>query len=60
VFRVDGDGDDDGNTLRRKEAETYGRGCPAGGSQYVETMAPGTFPPSRRAMVDAISVGSSS
>jgi hypothetical protein len=37
------------NTRRRKEAETYGRGCPAGGSQYVETMAPWTCFSSRRA-----------
>jgi hypothetical protein len=60
VVRVDGDGDDDWNTWRRKEAETYGRGCPADVSQYVETMVPGTCFSSRRAMFDAISVGSSS
>jgi hypothetical protein len=36
----------------------YGRGCPAGVSPCVETMAPGTCSPSRRAMFDTISVGS--
>jgi hypothetical protein len=48
------------NTWRRKEAETYGRGCPAGGSRCVETMARGTCFSSLRAMFDAISVWSSS
>jgi hypothetical protein len=48
------------NTWRRKGAETYGRGCPAGVSQYVETMVPGTCPSNRWAMFDAPSVGSSS
>jgi hypothetical protein len=47
------------NTLRRKEAETYDRGCPAGVSQYVETMVPGTCPSNRWAMFDAPSVRSS-
>jgi hypothetical protein len=42
------------------EAETYGRGCPADVSQYSETMVPGTCFSSRRAMFDAISIGSSS
>jgi hypothetical protein len=35
-------GGSDGTTWSRKEAEKYGRGSPAGGSQYVETMAHGT------------------
>jgi hypothetical protein len=60
VVRVDGDGDDDWNTWRRKDAETYGRGCPADVSQYVEMMVPGTCPSNRRAMFDAVSVGRSS
>jgi hypothetical protein len=42
--------------LRRKGAEAYGRGCPAGGSRCVETVAPGTCFSRRRAMFDAISV----
>jgi hypothetical protein len=58
VVRVDGDGDDDCNTWRRKEAETYGRGCPADVSPYAETMVPGTCFSSRRAMFDVVSVGS--
>jgi hypothetical protein len=49
-----------GTLGRRKEVETYGRGCPADVSQYVETLAPGTCPLNRRAMFDAVSVGSSS
>jgi hypothetical protein len=53
-------GDDGWNTWRRKEAETYGRGCPADVSQYVDTVVPGVCFSSRRAMFDAISVGSSS
>jgi hypothetical protein len=48
------------NTWRRKGAETYGRGCPAGGPRCVETIAPGTYFSSLRAMFDAISVWSSS
>jgi hypothetical protein len=56
----DGDGDDDWNTWRRKEAETYGQGCPADVTQYSETMVPGTCFSSRRAMFDAIRVRSSS
>jgi hypothetical protein len=48
------------NTWRRKEAETYGRGCPEGVSQYVETMVPGTCPSNRWAMFDSPSVRSSS
>jgi hypothetical protein len=47
------------NTWRRKEAETYGRGCPAGVSQYVEAMVPGSCPLNRWTMVDAPSVSSS-
>jgi hypothetical protein len=54
VVRVGGDGDDDWNTWRRKEAETYGRGCPADVSQYAETMVPGTCFSSRRAMFDDV------
>jgi hypothetical protein len=45
---------------RRKEAETYGRGRPADVSRYVETMVPGIYFLSRRAMFDAICVESSS
>jgi hypothetical protein len=48
------------NTWRRKEVETYGRGCPAGVSQDVETMVPGTCPSNRWAMFDVRSFRSSS
>jgi hypothetical protein len=57
--RVGGD-DAYWNTWRRKKAETYGRGCPADVSQYVETVMPGVCFSSLRAMLDTISVGSSS
>jgi hypothetical protein len=39
--------------------ETYGRGCPADVLQYVEMVVPEICFSSRRAMFDAISVGSS-
>jgi hypothetical protein len=57
---VHGGGVADWDTWRRKEAETYGRGCPADVSQYVETVVPGICFSRRRAMIDAVSVGSSS
>jgi hypothetical protein len=60
MVRVDGDGDDDWKTWRHKEAETYGRGCLADVSQYVETVVPGVCFSNHRAMFDAISLGSSS
>jgi hypothetical protein len=41
------------NTWKRKGAETYGRGCPAGGPRCVETMVPGTCFSSCRAMFEA-------
>jgi hypothetical protein len=56
---VDGGGDADWNTWRREEPETYIWGCPADVSQYVETVMPGIGFSSRRAMFDAMSVGSS-
>jgi hypothetical protein len=59
VVRVDGGGDANWNTWRHKEAESYGRGCPAEVSQYVETVVPGICFSSRRAMIDAVSVRSS-
>jgi hypothetical protein len=60
MVRIDGDGDDDWNTWRHKEAETCARGCPADVSQYVETVVPGICFSSSSAMFDAISVGNSS
>jgi hypothetical protein len=57
---IDGDGDDDWNTWRLKEAETYGRSCPADVLQYAETMVSGTCFSSRKSDFDALSVGSSS
>jgi hypothetical protein len=52
--QVNVDGYEYWSTWWRKEAETYGRGCPADVSQYVETSASGTCVSSRRMVFDAI------